>query len=64
MRENKLGDLSMDLSVKMMKLCNGIKGHYSAVNQMERATTSIGANIRRRTMPTARRILSPNCRSR
>ena len=46
MRENKLADLSMDLSVKMMKLCNGIKGHYSAVNQMERATTSVGANIR------------------
>ena len=46
MRENKLADLSLDLSVKMMKLCNGIKGHYSAVNQMERATTSVGANIR------------------
>jgi four helix bundle protein len=46
MRENKLADLSLDLSVKMMKLCDGIRGHYSAVNQMERATTSIAANIR------------------
>ncbi len=46
MRENKLADLSMDLAVKVMKLCDGIKGHYSVVNQLERSATSIGANIR------------------
>ena len=46
MRENKLADLSMDLAVKVMKLCDGIKGHYSVVNQLERSGTSIGANIR------------------
>ena len=45
MRENKLADLSMDLAVKVMKLCDGIKGHYSVVNQLERSATSIGANI-------------------
>lgn len=41
MRENKLADLSMDLAVKVMKLCDGIKGHYSVVNQLERSATSI-----------------------
>ena len=46
MRENKLADLSMDLAVKVMKLCDGTKGHYSIVNQLERSATSIGANIR------------------
>ena len=46
MRENKLADLSMDLAVKVMKLCDGIKGHYSVVNELERSATSIGANIR------------------
>ncbi len=46
MRENKLADLSMDFAVKILKLCDGIKGHYSIVNQLERSATSIGANIR------------------
>ena len=45
MKENKLVDLSMDFSVKIIKLCENIKGHYSLVNQLERAATSIGANI-------------------
>ncbi len=27
-------------------MCDGIKGHYSLVNQLERSSTSIGANIR------------------
>ena len=26
-------------------MCDGIKGHYSLVNQLERSSTSIGANI-------------------
>ena len=44
--ESKLSDLSMDFAVKIMKLCEQIKGHYSLVNQLERSATSIGANIR------------------
>ena len=46
MKENKLVDLSMDFAVKTIKLCENIKGHYSLVNQLERSSTSIGANIR------------------
>ncbi len=45
MRENNLADLSMDFSVKIIKLCETIKGHYSLINQLERSATSIGANI-------------------
>ena len=45
MKENKLVDLSMDFAVKIIKLCETIKGHYSLVNQLERSATSIGANI-------------------
>lgn len=36
----------MDFAVKVLKLCERIKGHYSLVNQLERSATSIGANIR------------------
>ena len=46
MTENKLIDLSMDFAVNTLTLCDGIKGHYSLVNQLERSATSIGANIR------------------
>lgn len=45
MKENKLVDFSMDFSVRIIKLCETIKGHYSLVNQLERSSTSIGANI-------------------
>ena len=45
LKENKLVDLSMDFSVKMIKFCENIKRHYSLVNQLERSATSIGANI-------------------
>ena len=45
MKENKLVDLSMDFVIKIIKLCETIKGHYSLVNQLERSATSIGANI-------------------
>ena len=45
LKENKLVDLSLDFSVKVIKLCENIKGHYSLVNQLERSATSIGANI-------------------
>ncbi len=46
MRENKLADLSMDFAVKILQLTDGMKGHYSLTNQLERSATSIGANIR------------------
>lgn len=45
MKENKLVDLSMNFAVKSIKLCETVKGHYSLVNQLERSSTSIGANI-------------------
>ena len=44
--ENKLADLSTDFAVKILKLTDKMKGHYSLVNQLERSATSIGANIR------------------
>ncbi len=46
MAENKLADLSMDFAVNILKVTDGIKGHYSLINQLERSATSIGANIR------------------
>ena len=45
MAESKLRDLSTDFAVKIIKLCDAIKGHYSLVNQLERSSTSIGTNI-------------------
>ena len=45
MKENKLVDLSMDFAIKIIKLCENVKGHGSLVNQLERSATSIGANI-------------------
>ena len=45
MADSKLRDLSTDFAVKVIKLCDSIKGHYSLVNQLERSSTSIGANI-------------------
>ena len=46
MREDKLSVQSLDFAVEILKLCDGIKGHYSITNQLERSATSIGANIR------------------
>ena len=46
MAESKLAALSMDFAVKVLRLCDSIKGHYSLVSQLERSATSIGANIR------------------
>ena len=45
MADSKLRDLSIDFAVKVIKLCDSVKGHYSLVNQLERSSTSIGANI-------------------
>ena len=46
MAESKLRDLSTDFAVRIIKMCETIKGHHSLVNQLERSGTSIGANIR------------------
>jgi len=46
MAENKLADMSTEFTVQILKLTDGIKGHYSLANQLERSGTSIGANIR------------------
>ena len=45
MAENKLADMSTEFAVKILNLTDGIKGHYSLSNQLERSGTSIGANI-------------------
>ena len=45
MADSKLRDLYTDFAVKVIKMCDGIKGHYSLVNQLERSSTSIGTNI-------------------
>ena len=45
MAESQLRDLSTDFAVKIIKMCDGVKGHYSLVNQLERSSSSIGANI-------------------
>ena len=46
MAESKLAVASMEFAVKILKLCDSIKGHYSIIKQLERSSTSIGANIR------------------
>ena len=46
MAENKLADLSTEFAVQILKLTDSMKGHYSLANQLERSSTSIGANIR------------------
>lgn len=38
--------MSLDFAVKILKLTEGMKGHYALVNQLERSSASIGANIR------------------
>ena len=45
MAESKLRDLSTHFAVKVIQMCDSIKGHYSLINQLERSSTSIGANI-------------------
>ena len=46
MSESKLREQSMDFAVKIIEVCDSIKGHHSLINQLERSATSIGANIR------------------
>lgn len=46
MSNSKLRDLSTEFAVRVIKICDSVSGHYSLVNQLERSSTSIGANIR------------------
>lgn len=45
MKENKLAELSLDFSVSIIHICDNVKGHRSLMDQIERSSTSIGANI-------------------
>ena len=45
MTNNIIVDLSMDFSISIVNLCDGIKGKSAIVNQLLRSGTSIGANI-------------------
>ena len=45
MAANKLADMSTEFAVKVIKMCDGIKGHYSLVNQSEHSSASIGATM-------------------
>ena len=45
MKEQKLVELSMTFAVEVLNNLETIKGHKSIVNQLERSSTSIGANI-------------------
>ena len=42
MAVSKLRELSTDFAVKIVKLCETIKGHHSLTNQLERSATSTG----------------------
>lgn len=46
-KEDKLGDLSMQLSVEVLSMCKGLKNQGETVisNQISRSATSICANI-------------------
>ncbi len=46
MADKRLADASMEFAVAVLHFCDGIKGHCSLINQLERSATSIGANIR------------------
>ena len=47
MKEDKLGELSLDFSVDIINLVKFLKAHHESVisNQIGRSGTSIGANI-------------------
>ena len=60
MAENKLAVLSIDFAVSILKVTDGIKGHYSLINQLERSATSIGLIFVKQNMLIARQILYLN----
>jgi len=43
--KSQLRELAVEFAVNSIKFCKTIKGHYGIVDQLERASTSIGANI-------------------
>ncbi len=45
MKENKLVELSIEFSLKVINYLGSVERHRSIVNQLERSATSIGANI-------------------
>ena len=45
MSDNKLVDLSMELAINIVNLCNETKGNSVLTNQLLRCGTSVGANI-------------------
>ena len=45
MSNNILVDYSMEFSVQIVNICDGIKGKAALTNQLLRSGTSIGANI-------------------
>ena len=45
MTNNIIVDLSMDFSISIVNLCDGITGKSAIVNQLLRSGTSVGANI-------------------
>ena len=63
MSKSKLRELSMDFAVRIIGLCETIKGLYPLVNRLERSATSIGANIREAQYIHGKPILLLNCKS-
>ena len=66
MSESKLRTQSMDFAVQMIGLVKALKGKRESIisNQIGRSGTSIGANIRRRSMHMARQTLLRNSKLR
>ena len=62
MSENKLADISTEFAVSILKLTDGIKGHYSLSNQLERSETRLAQTSVKQNMRTAALISSQNCR--
>ena len=62
MKENKLVELSMDFAIKIIKLCETIKGHYSLVNQLELLPPQLVQISMRQIMHTGSLTLLPNCK--
>lgn len=62
MSYSKLKELSMDLAVNTIKMCDSIHRHYSLVNQLERRPHQSGQISVRQIMRTGEPISLPNFR--
>lgn len=62
MKENKLVELSMDFAIKIIKLCETIKGHYSLVNHWSVLPPQLVQISMRQIMHTESLTLLPNCK--